>query len=65
MGREGSGNCFTIFGLLSVKGRCGELWPSQDETQIKNLVFKQYGLLKKAKALEWGYKVLVSSVYKA
>ena len=30
----------------------------QDEEQIKSLVFKQYKLLQKAKALEWGYKVL-------
>jgi len=30
----------------------------KDEQQIKNLVFQQYGLLRKAKSLVWGYKVL-------
>eukprot|EP00976_Prorocentrum_cordatum_P071001 1180146-Prorocentrum_minimum.AAC.4 len=30
----------------------------QDEAQIRSLVIRQYPLLKKAKQLEWGYKIL-------
>lgn len=51
------GNFAAQFGQDALTRNVGSVI-YKDEQQIRSLVIRQYPLLKKAKALEWGYKVL-------
>uniref|UniRef100_A0A7S0QY08 Uncharacterized protein n=1 Tax=Pyramimonas obovata TaxID=1411642 RepID=A0A7S0QY08_9CHLO len=51
------GNFAAQFGSDALTRNVGSVI-YKDEQQIRSLVIRQYPLLKKAKALEWGYKVL-------
>lgn len=51
------GNIGSQFGSDALTRNVGSVI-YKDEAQIRSLVIRQYPLLKKAKQLEWGYKIL-------